>query len=303
MYKWTDKNGKVFFSDQVPPDKVELEHAELDKNAQVVKVAKKARNKAELEIEKRMEQVKKEQEEKLAKQKSRDKKLLSSFIDLAAMNASHTAKIKAMEGQERELRENIKNLEKELAAKQKEAVSYERKGTKSPVQVLNQIEDKQKKIAQTQQDIKQLQLKKAAYEKEFAIDRAQFAILIDSKARSEAAAPSQSIAEEATEQAGMFSCSTAEQCEKAWPIAREFVKNNSTVKISVDTDNLLMSADPVSDTDLNLSVYKMVAEGKDTKIFLDIRCAVTVPAKVLCAGPKAKEMRTQFMEYLKTGLK
>lgn len=298
MYRWVDEHGKVSFSDQVPPTKAELKHDELDKNAQVIKVKEKAKNKAELEIEKRLIQLRKQQEQIIAKQKAHDKKLLSGFLTLEALDTNHKTKVLALDGQERELRETIKKQEEELAAFHQEAAGYEIKNTKVPVAVLNKIEENQKQIAKTKQEIKDLQLKKVKGEKEFTIDRARFIFLTQSKANPATATPD--VTAQEIVQPGLFSCGDAQQCEKAWSFAKEFVKANSLLKISVDTDTLFMSEDPVSDTDLSLSISKMTLEDNKQQIFLDIRCAESVAAKALCSSAKAEDIRNKFTDYLKS---
>lgn len=300
MYKWVDEKGKVSFSDQVPPSKAELGHQELDKNAQVVKVSEKAKTKAQLEVEKRLKQLRKQQEQIVAKQKAHDKKLLSSFLNVEAMDATQKNKIAAIDGQDRELRETIKTLEEELAAQHKEAARYEIKNQKVAPEVLAKMAEIQKKMAETQDSIKQLQQKKLDTEKAYTADRARYVFL--SKANGTNSSPEEASVEKNADQPGIFNCENPLQCEQAWLIGKEFVKANSTAKISIDSDTLFMSEDPVSDSDLNLSVSKMTVEGNKTQIFLDIRCTEAATAKGLCAGAKAEEIRTRFTDMIKTKL-
>ena len=299
MYRWVDENGKVSFSDQVPPSKAELGHTELDKNAQVVKVAARAKTKAELEIYKRLMQLKKQQEQLNLKQKAHDKNLLSSFIDLAAMDTTHAAKIQVFNEQDRMLRETNKKLDDELAAKQQNAASYEIKNSKVPASVLDRIEDIQKKIIQVKQAANELQQKREKSEAEFTADRARFIFLTQSKNTSTA----HGSGDKPANQPGLFSCDSSGQCEKAWIIAKEFVKANSTAKINVDTDTLFMTEDPVSNTDVNLSISKISIEGSKSQIFLDIRCANdALTNKSICSNSKVEEIRNKFNDYLKERL-
>lgn len=304
MYKWVDANGKVSFSDQVPPAKAGLGHQELDKNANVVKVAEKAKTKEELEMEKRLKLLRKQQEQIIIQQKAHDRKLLSSFLNITAMDSTQQSKMQALTSQEQEMQNTIKHLEQELADLHKQAANFEIKNTKVPQDVLNQIKENQKKTAKTKETIKQLQLKKTDVEKEFAVDRARYLFLTQSAKASDANAKDNAADKSAPQmnQPGLFSCDNAAQCEKAWPIAKEFVKNNSAAKITVDSETLFMSEDPVSDTDLNLSISKMAAEGNKTEIFLDIRCTNTVAATALCASSKAEEIRIRFNDYIKIKL-
>lgn len=298
MYKWVDEKGKVSFSDQVPPDKASLGHKELDKNAKVVKVAEKAKTGAEREIEKRLALLRKKQEEIIVKQKGHDKKLLSNYITVDALDATKKSKMQALARQQWEIQETIKKLEGELTEKRKEAASFEIKNTKVPKEVLDQIEDNQKKTIKSKQDLNELQLKVAATEREFAVDRARYLFLTKSKA----SAASKDTEKVEVSQPGLFSCDDAVQCEKAWSIAKDFVKTNSVAKIAIDSETLFMSEEPVSDTDLNLSISKMAGEGNKTEIFLDIRCANTAAANALCISPKAEDIRIRFNDYIKENL-
>jgi chromosome segregation ATPase len=302
MYKWVDENGKVSFSDQIPPSKVELGHQELDKNAQVIKAAEKAKTKAEIEIEKRLALLRKQQEQVIIQQKALDKKLLSSFLTVNAMDIQYKAKVQAINGQEQEMLGSVKKLEEELTAKQQEAADYEIKNKKIPPKTLDKIEENQKKIAQTKLEIQQLKLKKQSVEKDFVKDRARYVFLSQSTSKNTTTTAAPVTTEKIANQPGVFNCSDAAQCEKAWPIAKEFVKTNSVAKISVESDRLFLSEDPVSDTELNLSISKITAEDKTIDIFLDIRCTQAATAKGLCASSKADEMRTRFTDYLKSKL-
>lgn len=302
MYKWVDEHGKVSFSDQVPAGKAGLGHAELDKNANVVKIAEKAKTRAELELEKRLILLRKQQEQLLIQQKANDKKLLSRFLNVEAMDATKKLKMQSLADQERETLETLKQLEEDLSAKQREAANYELKNTKVPRGILNQIEDTQKKIAATKRDYQDLQEKKVAVEKRFAVDRERYLFLTQSKTRSGSNASAAEKSEMPVSQPGLFSCESNAECDKAWVIAKEFVEKNSTAKIEVDSDTLYMSKEPVSDADVNLSVSKMVAEGKQSEIFLDIRCTSSIAGKTLCASAKVQDINVRFNDYIKTKL-
>lgn len=298
LYRWVDEHGKVSFSDQVPPTQASLGHEVLDKNANVVGVAAKAKTKAEFDMEKRLNQLRKQQEQAIKMQKAQDKQLLSSFINLAALDATKKSKIQAFAEQEREIRDTLKKLTDELAAKHKEAAAFEIKNAKVPKEILDQIEDNQQKTIKANQDIKDLHVKIVATEKEFAADRERYLFLTQAQNNSAAVKPATP-----ANQPGLVGCDNPAQCEKAWAAAKEFVKSNSTAKITIDTETLFMSADPVVDTDLSVSVSKMLTEGKQTEVFLDIRCADTIAGKTVCASPKADEIRVRFNDYIKAKLK
>jgi hypothetical protein len=79
MYRWVDEQGNVRYSDQVPPDQIKHRRESLSESARVLEVVEKEKTKAQRELEKRLLVLRKQQDEIIAKQKSHDKVLLSTF--------------------------------------------------------------------------------------------------------------------------------------------------------------------------------------------------------------------------------
>jgi hypothetical protein len=64
-----------------------------------------------------------------------------------------------------------------------------------------------------------------------------------------------------------------------------------------------MTEDPVSNTDVNLSISKISIEGGKSQIFLDIRCTNdALTNKGICLNSKQEEIRNKFSDYLKERL-
>jgi hypothetical protein len=82
-YRWVDQNGKVQYSDVMPPNQAGKEHAELDKHGRVVKEVQRSR----LSPEERLRQADSAQRQeaerrKLVEQRRRDIALLSTYANL-----------------------------------------------------------------------------------------------------------------------------------------------------------------------------------------------------------------------------
>ncbi len=302
MYRWIDEHGKVTFSDQVPPSQVQHKRETLDKNAQVIGVTEKPKTKEELLVERRLNELKQQQEKIIAAQRTRDKMLLSSFLDVKTMDATFDSKLKALTAQEKEKLEMIKKLDEEMATQHKEAAKLEIANKKIPDNILAALAEAKKKIDQLKLDIKDIQDRKAKINKNFAADRERFVFLSQAKGQTDTSATPSAQAKQDMNQLGLFTCESNEQCEKAWQVAKNFVKANSTTKLNVDTDKLMMTNDPVLATDLSLSVSKMAGDEGKQQIFLDIRCVETKQGKELCMNPKAEVLRTQFSGYVRLAL-
>jgi hypothetical protein len=305
MYHWKDEHGKDIFSDQVPPSQVQHKRETLDKNAQVIDVTEKPKTQEQVEADKRLNELKKRQEKIIADQKNDDKKLLSNFLRIEDMLTNHKNKMEALDSQIKDRQTAIKKLEDDLAKQRQEVATNEKNNKKTPAVILNTIEDDEKKIAQLKVEIKEIDAKKEKINKEFVIDKERFLFLTSTKDHP-ATVNAATNPDKALNQLGLFTCDTPEQCDKAWKIAREFVKNNAKSKINVDTDKLVMTSDPVLVGDLGLSVSKMMAENNKLQLFLDIRCIESEQQKEQCANANVEnqrnQLRSQFSNYIRVGL-
>jgi len=82
-YRWVDHNGKVQYSDVMPPSQAGQGHAELDKSGRVVKEVKRTRMTPEEIAQQREAQVRQEElKRKHMEQQRRDKALLSTYTSV-----------------------------------------------------------------------------------------------------------------------------------------------------------------------------------------------------------------------------
>lgn len=83
LYKWTDENGVVHYSDKLPPDKAKQEHEELNQRGITTREVERAKTEQEILEEQAAEAAEKEERRRIAeqeaKQRMRDKILLDTF--------------------------------------------------------------------------------------------------------------------------------------------------------------------------------------------------------------------------------
>jgi hypothetical protein len=303
MYRWVDEQGRVSFSDQVPPTQAQHQREVLDKNAQVISVTEKAKTKEQIEMDKRLTLLRRQQELIIAKQNAEDKALLSSFLDVPSMEANRKNKIQAFNSQENEKRTEIARLKTEIANQQRQAADPDGKGQKAPEDLLRRIDNNQKEVAKIKAEIVEILNNKALFEKKYAEDLQRFKYLTANRKNTAAAEVSvEKSTEPPIDQLGLFSCNNSEQCDAAWRIARGFVKSYSTTPITIDTDKVITSAAPALAKDLSLSISKMTVDDNKLQIFLDIRCTETMSGSQLCANSQAAGLRAQFIDTIKLGL-
>jgi hypothetical protein len=79
-YRWVDQNGKVQYSDVMPPSMAGQGHSELDKQGRVVREVQRTRmTEEERRLQKEMADRRKEEQRRRTEQDRRDKALLSTY--------------------------------------------------------------------------------------------------------------------------------------------------------------------------------------------------------------------------------
>ena len=123
MYRWVDSNGRVHYSDTLPPTYQKSGAAEMNKQGQVVKrTQSEAERKAEAERQAEQNRVQQEQQ----KQAQKDRALTSTYtseaeIDLARDRAldHHKLAIQGAEIRGKAVDANVAELNKRIAAIEK----------------------------------------------------------------------------------------------------------------------------------------------------------------------------------------
>lgn len=301
MYRWVDEDGRVFFSDQIPQDQIQHKRESLNENARVLEVVEEARTQEQIELEKRLKQLRWEQEKIIAKQKSQDKVLLSTFRNVGDMKMALKGKMAAMDAQRKVADGNLLRLEQQLEQQQKQAANYERNGQQVPAKLLTEITASKEQIENANLEILRHLEKKIAVKKEFQTDIDRFIFLTQSKKDSDQLS-NKAAESAAANELGLFICEDMQQCERAWKIARRFVDENSSTAADIDTDKLIMHASPRDDDDLSLSVSRVGKGQERHQIFLDIRCRKSTLGVELCASDAVKDIRRSFSQYIERGL-
>ena len=300
LYRWVDDEGNVTFSDQVPPDQVQHKRETLNEKAQVVDVVERAKTPEELARQKRLEELRREQEKIIAKQAAADKVLLATYRNLDDMNRALENKLALLDGKKRVIDGNKQRFEQQLFQQQQQAANLERNGKTIPEKLLRDIAASRQQIALSEQELRRHKQEQEVVEREFRADMARFEFLTrdynDIKDTRESLAASN-----ANNELGLFVCQDAEQCERAWKLAADFVYKYATTGRDVETDKLIMTAAPVNDNDFSLSVSKLDQSGTQ-QIFLDIRCKDSNIGYEFCNSEKAQTIRRSFSPYIQLQL-
>lgn len=303
MYRWVDKDGNIFYSDKVPPRQSKLERKELNQQGRVVKTVKAAKTQKQIDLEKRLTILRREQEKIIIKQKSIDKVLLSTFRNVDDLRFTLNGKLLSVDAQKRVHEKTLEDLQDELARFRKRAALAERRGNKVPVATLNDIAQIEDNIVATRLDITQELERRKGIEKKFDKEIERF-IFLTEKNKANAKKGREETAEKNTiDVLGLYNCPDEKTCDLAWEEARQFVMLNSSTDINIYSETLIMGNDPITETDISLSVSKSKQQNKQFSLFLDIRCHQSNMGAELCLSQKVDLIRRSFRPYIESALK
>ncbi|MEC4746892.1 DUF4124 domain-containing protein [Methylomicrobium sp. Wu6] len=302
MYRWVDENGKTFLSDQVPPEQVQHRREKLSENGLVVEVTEKAKTQEQIALDRRLNTLRKAQEEIIAKQKVNDKVLLSAFRNVNDMQESLKKKMHAMDSQIMILHSNKLRAETALENQLKRAASHERSGEKTPAVLTEEINKAKAQIKEVEAEIEKQEGKKRHVKSAFEADIERYKFLTHSDTEEPQELSDRTAEMKAAVELGLYLCGSPAQCAKAWESAHQFVRTFSTTPPDIDNEKLLMTAEPQADADLSLSVSKIDMGNSQQQLFLDVRCRQSSLGAELCASDKVRDIRTSFRSYIENGV-
>lgn len=174
LYRWVDENGKVHYSDQIPPDQVKAAHEKLNAQGVVVDKVARAKTPEELAAErKRQQEAEKARQAAEARRKEREKilKIYGSEAEIMRLRNERKA---ALERNIETAQANLSLQERNLQDLLKRAADRERSGKTVSEAFLSQIETVREQIAYQQRYIKSKQAEKTELMTRFDKDLALY---------------------------------------------------------------------------------------------------------------------------------
>lgn len=303
MYRWVDDQGKVHYSDVVEDKALRYQRDVLSSGNRVKETIQAAKTREELQAEIYRNQLRQEQEKIIQKQKDDDQVLIQTFTGQRDVNSILNARLKEVNElrstAERD-RETLKHLELNLY---RDAAKEEKSGQKRSKALNDSILDVEQKLAKNLQEIEGIAKKSENIRNKFNDDVERYNSLTAANFDSQQTPIKINTHviedERIAELVGYSSCSSPANCDKAWQLAEQFIKTNSTLPIHFKNDSIIMTEDAPNNDVYGLSVSKMATENGQSHIFLDAHCYQTSKGKELCSSQKINSLRTQFRHFLR----
>lgn len=139
LYRWTDKDGNVHYTDQLPPEAAQDKREELNRQGITVRTTERARTpeeQAEWEAEQKRLEAERAAAEEVAKM---DAVLIGSYPAEADLQRAYNERFDLLEQSLESARVGIRSQEKSLAELLAHAADLERDGQKVPATITDSI--------------------------------------------------------------------------------------------------------------------------------------------------------------------
>lgn len=304
LYRWVDSDGKVHYSDKVPPEEVDKARTLLNERGLKIDSVGRARSPEEIARDKELARMRVEQRRLIEEQKAADRVLLRTFRSEDDIKMTLNGKLTAIDVQIQVIRSNIKRMKQKLGSLQKGAAALERQGRRISKNFLKDIGNTRAALKDGYASIVRSERRKESYREKYGLDLDRFRKL---KHLSETSGDVVVRTGKSLILDLLYRCDTPSSCDWSWTTAETFVREFATTKLQMLSESIIMTAVPVKDDDISITVARIrrTAGEEDSivprygaQLFLDVQCKSSPLGMELCKSDKVEKIRTGFKKYL-----
>ncbi len=298
-YRWVDADGRVHYSDRVPPEAVERERSRLDSRGLVVEKVERAKTAEELAREAELERLRLEEQRLIEEQRKKDRVLLRTFRSEDDILMTRDGKLTTIDASIQIIRSNIRRLKLKLAEMQKNAANLEREGKKISANYLKEIENTRQQLKGYYTAIIRKEQSKEAIRQQYAADLQRFQELKNLRPRER---------DREQEQNGhslletVVHCNDEARCNRAWELAEAYVRKHATTRLQMLADSIIMTGAALKDNDISITVSRIRnKEQPGARLFMDLQCKESPRGRDFCETEAVNRIRSGFREFLGSG--
>jgi hypothetical protein len=293
LYRWTDEEGNVHYSDRLPPDAAKTERTELSTEGVPIRTIERPKTEEEFLREQELERLRKEQAELVEKQRAADQALLRTYRSVDDLVMVRDGKLAAIDVMIQSSKGNIRRQQNRLNRLQSDAADLERAGKPMHPALERDIEAMHSGIQNDLAAILRYERSKQDVYEKFADELERFRRLNDIQT------PPEATAMQRPELDNLIVCTHSRQCDVLWGLAVAYVEKQATVPIESMSDHIVMTSPPKDEDDISLIVSRIAdPETGQVVIFLDLQCQSYTAAATSCRTPKRLAILKQFRTAL-----
>ena len=297
-YRWTDADGKVHYSDRLPPEHIKGARSHLDDQGLETKRVEAAKTKEELAREAELKQLRAAEKRLIEEQREKDLVLVRTFRNEDDIMMARDGKLVSIDTSILIDRSNINRLKLKLAEMQKNAADTERQGRKVSPNYLKEIESTRKTLKEAHANIIRKEQHKELIREKHNADLQRFRVLKHLRDPENSLEKSDN-KQRVTLLETVVICEDDRQCDVLWAKAESYVRQHATTRLQLLADSIIMTAAPIKDDDITIAVSRIVEPNTPgARLFLDLQCKESPRGKDFCLTAEVELIRTGFRKFL-----
>ncbi|HET9680198.1 MAG TPA: DUF4124 domain-containing protein [Gammaproteobacteria bacterium] len=149
LYKWTDDEGRVHYTDTPPPEAANEEREVLNERGLTIEVLPAEKTPEQLAAEQRARELAAKQAALAAEQAKRDHALMATYTEVSEIERARDNRLLAVEAKIRVASGSIENLEARIVKLEKQAARFENDKAVPPY-IANQLNDARSQLLENQ---------------------------------------------------------------------------------------------------------------------------------------------------------
>ncbi|MDN5848519.1 MAG: DUF4124 domain-containing protein [Nitrococcus sp.] len=186
FYKWVDAQGRVHYSDAVPPQAAGQQREVKSQSGQTLQTIAPPPTRQQLAAKRRAHEAALQAEQHLRAQKEYDRTLLLTFSSVQEMKTARDERLRAITAQMKLTQERTDKLQARLQAQRRKALHIERTGASDPTPVYAEIAQLQRHIDANGIFIERQLQEQERIRRQFARDMARYRELMAAGGKSAA---------------------------------------------------------------------------------------------------------------------
>jgi len=298
FYRFKNTNGSVEIKDKITREMEMVGYDVISETGKLLKHVEPTKTLAQLEADRLRKIEQRNKEIEFQQQLRHDADLLRQFSSIGDIIRNRDSQLLALEQRIRIQNSKRNLLHLQLEDQQQQAATYERLGQKVAKSLLNDIQASQDQIVNNELNTTFLEKEKIRVEKSFERDIIRYKDLESVR---------MALRKDAKEKEGtepvIYSCPDMKACNRAWQLAQIYARDNSTGKIEIITNSLILTSRPETPSDIALSFSRIPAPDNKMQIVLEVSCSPEEAGVAFCKTPQLKGIRKNYLDYLRQRMK
>ncbi len=290
MYRWTDGNGKVHYSDKIPVQHKHRGHTQLNQQGVVVNRVKSSLTPAQQQHRVQEKKLRLLQQEFQRQRHDRDQSLLEQFDSADDLIMTRDGKTAKIERSIDIMTKRSNSVGESLAKQQKRIDAIQARGKPVSVDMIQKLLRLRHSIKESDAEIAQAEVKKQQLHDLYTQDLQRYRHL----KQPDKSPPPTSWEQESAAIENVITCSSNKNCKPLWRRAVAYVRKHSDTAIKLQTDEIVITELATREPQISL-ILSLISEAEVRKfsIYLEIRCRASARGAP-CNSERAKSVSQGF---------